>query len=78
MAAAAAPVGYAFPELGGVEITLLIFAQLPADQLLLSARVSRAWRATVLLPVLWWRVDLSAAAGLAWRPRASAEHSRYL
>ena len=54
---------FAFPQLP-LEAVLQIFALLPADQRLRAAEVSRTWRATVALPVLWRRVDLSLEGGV--------------
>ena len=64
MAAAADRVAYAFPQLP-LEPVLSIFLLLPVDQRLRCAEVSRAWRATVVLPALWRRLDLSLASGVA-------------
>ena len=50
---------YAFPQLPELQLVLRIFSLLPVDQRLRCAEVSRAWRATVALPALWRRVDLS-------------------
>ena len=50
---------YAFPQLSELLLVLHIFSLLPVDQRLRCAEVSRAWRATVALPELWRRVDLS-------------------
>ena len=44
---------------------LHIFSLLPLDQRLRAAQVSRAWRATVVLPALWRRVDFSSTSGVA-------------
>jgi len=56
----------AFPQLP-LSLALRIFSRLPVDQLLRCAEVSRGWRATVALPVLWQRLDLSPASGMVFR-----------
>ena len=43
---------------------LSIFLSLPADQRLRCAEVCRGWRATVAMPALWRRLDLSFASGV--------------
>ena len=67
MAATGERVAYAFPQLSDVELQLVIriFSLLPADQRLRCAEVCRGWRATVALPALWRRLDLSASSGVA-------------
>ena len=77
MAAAAAQHGYAFPRLSDAELQFVvdIFSQLPADQLLRCAEVSRSWRATVALPALWRRLDLSPESGVAQRNLTALLHA---
>ena len=55
---------FAFPQLP-LGFVLDVFSLLPADQRLRCGAVSRGWRATVALPALWRRVDLSPASGVA-------------
>ena len=75
MAAAAAELAaHAFPQLP-LDFVLAVFAQLPADQRLRCAEVSRAWRATVALPELWRRLDLSPASGVAQPPTPALLHA---
>ena len=58
-AAALAPVApLTFDELPAA-LALRIFALLPADARLLSAAVSRRWRALLAERALWARLDLS-------------------
>ena len=57
----------AFPQLP-LPLVLRIFLLLPADLRLRCAEVSRAWRATVALPALWRRLDLSPASGVTQPP----------
>ena len=64
MAAAAELTAWAFPQLPLPHV-LYIFSLLPADQRLRAAEVSRAWRATVALPALWRRLDLTPESGVA-------------
>ena len=64
VAAAAEQRAGAFPQLP-LPLVLQIFLALPADQRLRCAEVSRGWRATVALPALWARLDLSPASGVA-------------
>ena len=54
----------AFPQFP-LEFVLDIFLALPADQRLRAAEVCRGWRATVAMPALWRRLDLSPASGVA-------------
>ena len=56
----------AFPQLP-LSLALRIFSLLPADQRLRCAEVSRGWRATVALPALWRRLDLSPESGVPFR-----------
>ena len=73
MATASEVAAYAFPQLSDVELQIVIhiFLLLPADQQLRAAEVSRAWRATVALPALWRRLDLSPDSGVA-QPASAA------
>ena len=64
VAAAAEQRAWAFPQLP-LECVLRIFSLLPADQRLRYAEVSRGWRATLALPALWERLDLSDTSGVA-------------
>ena len=57
---------YAFPQLSEPQLVLRIFSLLPVDQRLRCAEVSRAWRATVALPELWRRVDLSVNSNVQY------------
>ena len=45
-------------------VALLVFSFLPADARARATVVSRAWRAAVLDPSLWTRLDLSPASGV--------------
>ena len=63
-ATAAEPRAFAFPQLP-LALVLHIFLLLPADVRLRCAEVSRGWRATVALPALWRRLDLSDTSGVA-------------
>ena len=64
VAAAAEQRAWAFPQLP-LPLVLHIFSLLPADRRLRCAEVCRAWRATVALPALWRRLDVSRASGVA-------------
>ena len=64
VAAAAEQRAWAFPQLP-LPVALQIFRLLPADQRLRCAEVCRGWRATVALPALWARLDLSPTSGVA-------------
>ena len=75
VAAAAEQRAWAFPQLP-LPLALRIFSLLPADQRLRCAEVSRGWRATVALPALWRRLDLSPESGLATPQRALAAQER--
>ena len=70
VAAAAEQRAWAFPQLP-LPLALRIFSLLPADQRLRCAEVCRAWRATVALPALWRRLDLSPASGVAFHDLAA-------
>ena len=64
VATAAEQRAWAFPQLP-LPLAMHIFSLLPADQRLRAAEVSRGWRATVALPALWRRVDLSPESGVS-------------
>ena len=64
VAAATEQRAWAFPQLP-LPLAVHILSLLPADQRLRAAEVSRGWRATVALPALWRRLDLSRASGVA-------------
>ena len=70
VAAAAEQRAWAFPQLP-LPLALRIFSLLPADQRLRAAEVSRGWRATVAMPALWTRLDLSPASGVVQRNLAA-------
>ena len=74
MAAAAELAAHAFPQLP-LGFVLDVFAQLPADQRLRCAEVCRGWRATVAIPELWRRLDLSPASGVAQPATAALLHA---
>ena len=54
---------FAFPQIP-LALVLHIFSLLPADLRLRCAEVCRGWRATVALPALWRRLDLSDTSGV--------------
>ena len=70
VATAAEQRAWAFPQLP-LLLAMHIFSLLPADQRLRAAEVSRGWRATVALPALWRRLDLSRTSGVVHRDLAA-------